>query len=181
MCCALAAFKRIHQCIYNKTAASWGMGGPPPFSPSLLSKEKKAIRHPRHHHDYICDDVMFRLLRNNIPMDFFLKRRHALICADRPTGRSRGLQTTTMEDAWMQLLCSICLHQHQKWLHHPMQAMMLASAPPASHWLSAVSHQLQLWPISIHNRPLKTPACLPNTPNLCCPRMPKVFVHQQST
>lgn len=75
-----------------------GDGWASPFSPSLLSKKKKAIRHPRHHHDYICDDVMFRLLRNNIPMDFFLKRRHALICADRPTGRSRGLQTTTMED-----------------------------------------------------------------------------------
>jgi len=57
--------------------------------------------------------------------------------------------------------------------------MILASGPPASHWLSAVSHQLQLWPISIHNRPLKTSACLPNTTNLCSPRMlnRKVFVH----
>lgn len=180
MCCPLAAFKRIHQCIYNKTAASWGMGGPPSFSPSLLSKEKKPF--------VIWDIIMTTYVMMSC-FDFyatifqwiFFSRRNALICADRPTGRSRGLQTTTMEDAWMQLLCSICLHQHQKWLHHPMQAMMLASAPPASHWLSAVSHQLQLWPISIHNRPLKSPACLPNTPNLCCPRMPKVFVHQQST
>lgn len=101
MCCALAAFKGIHQCIYNKTAASWGMGGPPPFSPSLFSK-KKAIRHLRHHYDYICDDVMFRLLCNNIPMDFFLKETRLDMCG--PAYRPQQ-EIENNYNAWMQLLC----------------------------------------------------------------------------
>lgn len=95
MCRALAAFKRIHQCIYNKTAASWGMGGPPPFSPSLFSKKKPFV---------IWDIIMTTYVMMScfdcyatIFQWIFFTRRHALICADRPTGLSRRLKTTTMQ------------------------------------------------------------------------------------
>lgn len=126
MCCALAAFKGIHQCTYNKTAASWGMGGPPPFSPSLFSK-KKAIRHLRHHYDYICDDVMFRLLRNNIPMDFFPQ-------GDTPWYVRTGLQASAGD--WKQLQC----------MDAAVMLEMLASAPEIVASSQAGSHQHCLHP-----------------------------------
>jgi len=71
-----------------------GDGWASPLSPSPLSKGKKAIRHLRHHHDYICDDVMFRLLRNNIPVGFYSQ-------GDTPWSVWTGLQASVGD--WKQL------------------------------------------------------------------------------
>lgn len=123
------------------------------FSITPLSSVQPSNHSQRLLRPHICDDVMPRLLRDW----FFSPKESRLDGADRPTGR-RGLKTTQHYCLHGMMPASLtwCSHQHQSWLHHPMRAVMLPSAPLSSDWLSAVSQTLTSWPISINHRPLKT-------------------------
>lgn len=107
---------------------------------------------------------MFRLLRNNIPIDFFPKETRLDVCrlAYRPQ------QGTMLEDAWMQAVMLEMLASAPEMVVSSHTGNDARISTAASHWLSVVSHQLQLWPISINLRPLKASACMSNTTNLCC-------------
>ncbi len=107
---------------------------------------------------------MFHLLRNNIPIDFLPKETRLDVC--RPAYRLQ--QGTMLEDAWMQAVMLEMLASAPEMVASSHAGNDARISTAASHWLSAVSHQLQLWPISIHPRPLKTSACMSNTTDLCC-------------